>query len=162
MIQKMCTLPCRSLFNFEQSTLIYWMSSMSWTSTVSSVHTVSSCNLWHWKTSVNKDCYYSNAIIRIFQSCESHIERGPKLEPCGIPGIWELPCWDTAKDGVKVVAAEREQHGGGGATQLSGVLLALTVWVQEVTDLRQQLLHQHGLIQPQAILRLLRENCVNI
>lgn len=62
----MCTLPCSSLFNLEQSTLIYWMSSMSWTSTVSSVHTVNSCNLWHWKTSVYKDCYYSNAIIRIF------------------------------------------------------------------------------------------------
>lgn len=37
--------PCSSLFSLEQSTLMYCISSMSCTSTLSSEHTVSSCSL---------------------------------------------------------------------------------------------------------------------
>lgn len=53
----------------------------------------------------------------------------------------EVPGGDTTEDSIEVVAAEREEHGRGGAAQLSGVLLAFTVRVQEVTDFRQQLFY---------------------
>jgi len=42
--------PWSSLLSLEQSTLMYCINSMSWTSTVSSEHTVSSCNLVGGKT----------------------------------------------------------------------------------------------------------------
>lgn len=41
--------PCSSLFSLEQSTLMYCISSMSCTSTLSSEHTVSSCSLRTYK-----------------------------------------------------------------------------------------------------------------
>ena len=37
------------------------------------------------------------------------------------------------------------------------MLVALVVGVDEVTDFWQQLLHQHGLVQTHAVLRLLRD-----
>lgn len=41
--------PCRRRLNLQQSTLMYWMSSMSCTSTLSSEQTVNSCNLQRTK-----------------------------------------------------------------------------------------------------------------
>lgn len=69
-----------------------------------------------------------------------------------------VPGGDAAKDGVEVVAAQREEDGRGGGSELSGVLVALTVRVDEVANLWQQLFDQHGLIQTQAVLRLLWRN----
>lgn len=48
-----------------------------------------------------------------------------------------LPGGDAAEDGVEVVAAQREEDGGGGGPQLGGVLVALSVCVDEVADLGQ-------------------------
>ena len=68
-----------------------------------------------------------------------------------------LPGGDAAEDGVEVVAAQGEKHGGGGAPQLRGVMVSLSVRVEEVADLWQQLLHQHRLVQTEAVLGLLED-----
>lgn len=47
-----------------------------------------------------------------------------------------IPGGDAAEDGVEVVTAQREQDGGGRGAQFGRVLLALSVRVNEVTDLR--------------------------
>lgn len=49
----------------------------------------------------------------------------------------QLPGGDTAEDGVEVVAAQREEDGRGGGPQLSGVLVAVSICVDEVADLGQ-------------------------
>lgn len=67
-----------------------------------------------------------------------------------------VPCGDAAEDGVEVVAAEGEEHAGGGDSELCGILVALTVRVDKVADLWQQLLHKHRLIQTHTVLRLLQ------
>lgn len=77
---------------------------------------------------------------------------------CPSPGVLQqpVPGGDAAEDGVEVVAAEREEHPRGGAAQLGRVLVPLAVRVDEVADLGQQLLHQHGLVQAHGVLRLLQ------
>lgn len=74
--------------------------------------------------------------------------------PSGVSGS---PGRDAAENGVEVVAAQREEDSRGRGAQLGSVLVTLAVGVDEMADLRQQLLHQHGLIQTQAVFRLLRK-----
>lgn len=57
-----------------------------------------------------------------------------------------VPGGDAAEDGVEVTAAQREQNPTGRVSQLGRVLVSLAVRVDEVTDLGQQLLHQHRLV----------------
>lgn len=59
----------------------------------------------------------------------------------------KIPGGDAAKDGVKVVAAQREEDSWGWGPELRGMLVALAVRVDEMTNLWQQLFDQHGLIQ---------------
>ena len=89
-----------------------------------------------------------------FDSDSSHPKEGYMLSQkhrvAGLPG------GDAAEDGIEVVAAQREENSWGGGPELSGVLMALTVRVDEMTDLWQKLFDQHGFIQTQAVLGLLR------
>lgn len=58
-----------------------------------------------------------------------------------------IPGGNAAKDSVKVVAAQREEDSWGRGPELRSMLVALTVRVDEMTNLWQQLFDQHGLIQ---------------
>lgn len=91
-------------------------------------------------------------IYHRFHRDSSHTEEGYMLSQkhTGLPG------GDAAEDRIEVVAAQREENSWGGGPELSGVLVALTVCVDEMADLWQKLFDQHGLIQTQAVLGLLR------
>lgn len=57
------------------------------------------------------------------------------------------PGRDATEDGVEVVAAKGEEHSRCRGPELRGVMVALAVRVDEMTNLWQQLFDQHGLIQ---------------
>lgn len=59
----------------------------------------------------------------------------------------QKPGGNAAEDGVEVVAAEWEEDGRRRGPELHSVMVALTVRVDEMTNLWQQLFDQHGLIQ---------------
>lgn len=65
------------------------------------------------------------------------------------------PGGDAAEHSVKVVAAQGKEDPRGRGPELRGVLVAVTVRVDKMADFREELLHQHGLIQTQAVLGLL-------
>ncbi len=92
---------------------MYWMSSMSCTSTLSSEQTVSSCNLQ-----------------------ENQRDQIHSFLPPNHKGLY-VPGGDAAEDRVEVAAAQREQNPTGWVLQLGRVLVSLTVRVDEMTDLGQ-------------------------
>lgn len=70
--------------------------------------------------------------------------------------VHHVPGGYAAEDGIEVVAAQREEDSWGWGTEFGSVLVALTVCMNEMADLWQELLDQHGFIQTQAVFGLLR------
>lgn len=114
--------PCSRRLSLQQSTLMYWMSSMSCTSMLSSEQTVSSCNLQRTRQSKwNQRDQIHYGYIHSFTQSQVAVQYAPG--------------GDAAEDSVEITAAQREQNPTGWVPQLGRVLVSLTERVDEMTDL---------------------------